>query len=76
MLLSQILHKINKPITGISHKNKKINDICLNSKKTNKGDLFISLKGKKYKGNFFIEDAIKRKTSAIITDTKLIKNYV
>tara|TARA_Y100000590_G_scaffold468356_1_gene650852 strand:+ start:1490 stop:2956 length:1467 start_codon:yes stop_codon:yes gene_type:complete len=73
LLLSNILFQISKTILDISFKNKKIKNICLNSNDIKKGDLFISLKGKKYRGNNYLKQAISKGSEAIITDTKIKK---
>ena len=73
MLLSSILFHISKPLLDISFNNKQIKNICQNSNDIKKGDLFVSLKGKKYKGNSFLKEAIIKGSEAIITDTK-VKN--
>lgn len=71
MLLSNILFQISKPFLDISLNNKKIKNICLNSNDIKKGDLFVSLKGKTYKGNNFVKEAIIKGAAIIITDTKI-----
>lgn len=50
---------------------RKIKDIKIDSKKINKGDVFIALKGNNYDGHDYIKDALKRKTSAIIVSKKV-----
>ena len=72
----KILSHINIPI----HKKEylidiKINNININSKYLKKNDLFISIKGKKYNNNNFIEEAIKKGSKAIITDKRYKSNY-
>ena len=70
MQLTNILLKTGLNFSNSLYKNIKIKNICLNSNFLKKGDLYISLKGKKFKGNYFIQDAINRGASAIITDTR------
>ena len=74
MQLTNILLNTGLNFSNSLYKNIKIKNICLNSNFLKKGDLYISLKGKKFKGNYFIKDAINRGASAIITDTKYFKN--
>jgi len=45
--------------------------IKIHSNQINKGDVFLALAGKKNHGNDFIEDAIKKGASYIITDKKI-----
>ena len=46
----------------------------INSKDIKKGDIFVALKGNKFHGNRFIEDALNNKAKKIITD-KFIPGY-
>ena len=45
------------------------NKIKINSKDIKKNDIFIALKGKKYHGNKFIDDAFEAGAKYCITDT-------
>lgn len=67
MFISEIIKCVNG-ITNIKYKDFKIKNIVIDSRKVNKGDVFISLKGKNKNGNDYIEDALKRKAKCIITD--------
>ena len=46
------------------------NKIKINSKDIKKNDIFLALKGKKYHGNKFINDAFKFGAKYCITDKK------
>lgn len=48
-----------------------INDIKTDSRKINKGDLFIALKGKNYNGNDFVNAALDNGAIACITDEEI-----
>ena len=50
---------------------RKINDIKIDSRKINKNDAFIALKGSNFDGHDYIKDAIKRKASVIVVDKKI-----
>jgi len=67
MFISEIIECVNGKV-NIEYKDFKIKNIVIDSRKVNKGDIFISLKGKNKNGNDYIEDAIKRKAKCIITD--------
>ena len=58
MLLKSLILRINNNINTDNFKNQMIKNISLNTNNLKKGDLFISLKGKKYKKNNFIDEAI------------------
>ena len=49
-------------------KNLKINKVSINSKDLKKNDLFFAIKGKKHDGNKFLNEAIKKKSSLLITN--------
>ncbi len=66
MTLNEIIKIVNGK-SGIDS-NKKIKDIKTDSRKINKGDLFIALKGKNYDGNDYVESAIKNGAIACITE--------
>jgi len=76
LLLKKILLLTNNSNKKLKLKNAKINNINLNSNNIQNGDLYISLKGKKYKGNSFIKSAINKGAKFVITDTKIINRYL
>ena len=58
------------------NRNLKIKNIVIDSKKIKKGDLFIAIKGKKFDGHKFIDEAIKNGASVVIADKKkIIPNF-
>ena len=67
------LKEVIKAINGISNINSniKIKDIKTDSRKINKGDLFIAIKGDKYNGHNFIDEAIKNGAYACISEERL-----
>ena len=63
MLLKNLIDNLNPKI-----RNKRIRGISTDSRKIQKGDLFISIKGNKFDGNKFIDQTIQSKgSSSIIT---------
>ena len=50
---------------------RKINEIKIDSRKINKNDVFIALKGSNFDGHDYVKDAIKSKASAIIVNRKI-----
>ena len=70
------LKEIVKVVNGISNikKNQKIKSIKTDTRKIEKGDIFIALKGKNYDGNDFLEEAIKKGAIACITEKELLND--
>jgi len=57
--------------------NKKINNICIDTRKIKKGDIYIALKGKKYDGHNYIKDAIKKGAIACIGEKDIkVEKYI
>ena len=50
-----------------------INNISIDSRDVNKGDLFIAIKGDNYDGHDFIDESIKNGASAIVCNKSAIK---
>ncbi len=57
MLLKQLLIQVDV-ISVHGSEDIKINNIGFNSKKINNNDLFVAIKGEKFDGHFFIDDAV------------------
>ena len=58
------------------NRNIQIKNIVIDSKKIKKGDLFIAIKGKKFDGHKFIDEAVKNGASAVISEKKkVVSNY-
>ena len=69
------LNIIKKKIEKIDlTKIKKINNISINSKEIKKNDIFFAIKGKKFNGNRFANEAIKKGASLSIVDNNIFKN--
>ena len=68
MLLSDLLKSESK-----NYKKIFVNNICFDSRKIKKNDVFFSISGNSESGHKFIKDAVSAGASAIITDKK-IKN--
>ena len=64
------LKKLTKKFINNSENfpNVKIDNICSNSQKVKKDSLFLAIKGSKFDGHDFIDDAIKKGASAIISN--------
>lgn len=67
------LNELIKIVDGDTNLNSdiKIKDIKTDSRKLKKGDIFIALKGEKYDGHDYIEEAIKRGCIACIVDKEI-----
>lgn len=67
------LNDIIKIVNGKSKINSDelIKEIKTDSRKINKGDIFIALRGKNYDGNDFIDEAIRKGAVACITDKSI-----
>lgn len=70
--------KLINLLDGVKLKNKEdvkfdieVKDIKIDHRLIEDGDVYIALKGEKHNGNDFIEEAIKRGASCVITDTDL-----
>ena len=72
-LFKDIRLNIIQEKTKLLIKNLKFNKASINSKDLKKNDIFIGIKGKKNDGNKFLNEAIKRKCSLVITN-KVNKN--
>jgi len=72
------LNEFIKVINGISNmdSNELIGEIKTDTRKLNKGDIFIALKGKKYNGEDFIENAIKKGAIACVSEKINNKNCI
>ena len=67
------LNELIKVINGICNINSEevINDIKTDTRKINKGDIFIALKGKNYNGEDFIVEAIEKGAIACIVENSI-----
>ena len=65
MQLSKIFKDLKK-----NHKKHFFSNICSNSRDCKINDIFFSIKGKKFNGNLFINEAIKRGAKTIVSDKK------
>ena len=67
-LLSQLEKVLNSKLinSDIEFKN-----ISIDSRTTNKGDLFIAIKGENFDGHEFIKDAIDKGSVAIISEKEI-----
>ena len=67
-LFKDIRLNIIQEKTKILIKNLKFNKASINTKELEKNDIFFGIKGKKNDGNKFLNEAIKRKSSLVITN--------
>ena len=70
MLLKNLIDNLNYKI-----RNERISGISSDSRKVRKGDLFVSIKGNRYDGNKYIEDAISKGAKVIIYSGSLKRKY-
>ena len=64
---------LGKLLKSAGKKYRKINvkGICFDSRKAKKNDIFFAIKGNKTSGTKFIQDAISKRVSAIVSETKI-----
>ena len=71
MLLKNLIKLCPKEFASI-----KINNLCLDSRKLKRGDIFFALKGHKDHGEKYIKSAIDKKASIIISENKYTKKKI
>jgi len=69
MLLKNLIRNLKPEVAAL-----KIKGISFDSRKTKKGDLFVSIKGNKLDGNDYIEQAISKGAKAIVYSQLVKKN--
>ena len=74
MHLKQLLNKVDV-ISVHGNEDIKINNIEFDSKKINNNDLFVAIKGEKFNGHIFIDDAISNGAIAIVVTEVPVKLY-
>lgn len=67
MNLREVIKVTHGLIISGERKNKEVGKICIDSRKIEKGDIFVAIRGKNTNGNKYIEDVIE-KASLVITD--------
>lgn len=72
MTLNELVKIINGKTNLAS--DERINIIKTDTRKVKKGDIFIALKGKKYDGHNYVEEAIKKGCSACIVEKDINKD--
>ena len=70
MLLKNLINNLNSKIG-----NERISGISLDSRNIKKGDIFVSIKGNRFDGNRYIEQAISRGAKTVIYSGSLKKKY-
>ena len=70
MLLKNLIDNLNSKISNL-----KIRKISSDSRKIQKGDLFVSIKGNKLDGNKFIDHAILKGAKVVVYSGLLKKKY-
>ena len=66
MLLGNLLRSVRKKYRKIS-----VEGICFDSRKVKKKDIFFAIRGNQTSGTKFIEDAISKGASAIVSNEKI-----
>ncbi len=75
MKLQKLMSSINIIDTNVDF-DCDINKIASDSRKLEKNDVFVALRGEHVDGNLFINEAIKRNVKAIITDKKEVPKNI
>ena len=70
MLLKNLISNLKPQIADT-----KINGISFDSRKIKKGNLFVSIKGNKFNGDNFINEALSKGASYIVHSNSLKKKY-
>ncbi len=70
MLLSQLFEGIKILETNIEKFDIEIGSVSADSRKVEKGDVFVSIKGNSYNGHRFIGEALFRRAAVIVTEDK------
>ena len=68
MLLKDYIPNINKKLSKVN-----FSGIAFDSSKVKKDNIFFAIKGEKFDGINFVEDAIKKGAKIIISEKKLVK---
>ena len=68
MLLKDYIPNLNKKFCKIS-----FSGISFNSSRIKKNNIFFAIKGNKFDGNNYIQEAIKKGAKIIISNDKIIK---
>lgn len=71
MQLSKLINNIKMTKYNTIFDDLDIKNIKIDNREVEKGDLFIALKGKKFDGNDFVQDALNRGASIIVSEKKL-----
>jgi len=70
MLIKELSSIVNGEVLE-KYNNVKIKKFKIDSRTINKGDVFITLKGKNKNGNDYIKESVKKKAKCIITDENI-----
>ena len=73
MTLKEILKITHGKIISGEKTNKELGKICIDSRKIEKNDIFVAIKGNKTDGNLYINEVLN-KASLIITEKKIKTN--
>ena len=72
LTFSNIFYKSTKCKVGVEE----LNGITIDSRKVQKGDIFVALKGEKFDGHDFIDDCLGKGASFVINEKHEDKNIV
>ena len=70
MLLGNLVKSVNKKYSKIS-----VNGISFDSRKVKKKDIFFAIKGKQTSGFKFVNEAISKGATAIVSSEKKLRKY-
>ena len=74
----KVVHRLRELLVGIceviEEQNVEISGLSLNSREVSRGDLFFACQGERVHGFDYIDDAINRGASAVITDEVKLRN--
>ena len=71
MLLKNLIKDLSPDVASI-----KIRGVSFDSRTIKKGELFVSIKGSKFDGDKFIDEAFKNKVSGIVMGRSLIQGNI
>src|SRR4051812_9846484 len=57
-------------LTSFSSEDLRVTRICTDSRTLKKGDVFLALRGEKFDGNTFLEEAVQKGAIALIAENK------
>ena len=71
MILGELINAVSGKVFGLLDESVNYNDIKINSKLVLNGDVFVAIRGRKFDGHDFIDEAIENGAVFIITEIEL-----